>query len=67
MTTLTRKSPREFGQEVERLQDEGRWTLDEYRRLRQQVLEQYGPNSGLLDALAADADPAWRDEVLVES
>jgi PAS domain-containing protein len=64
MTTITRKTPREFGQEVEYLRESGRWSPQEYRRLRSEVVELYGRNAGILDALAAETDPEWRDQVI---
>jgi len=66
MTTQTRKTPRQFGEEVERLQQEGRWTPNEFRRLSAEITAQYGPYSGLRDALAALADPQWREQVISE-
>ncbi|WP_299427948.1 hypothetical protein [uncultured Meiothermus sp.] len=64
MTTTTRKTPREFGQEVEHLRESGRWSPQEYRRLRAEAVELFGRNSGILDALAAETDPEWRDQVI---
>lgn len=64
MTSLTRKTPRQFGEEVERLQREGRWTPEAYRQVVAEVVAQYGPDSGVHDAIAQMADPEWRDQVI---
>lgn len=62
--TLTRKTPRQFGEEVERLQAEGRWNPETYLRLVTEAVEAYGPDSGVHDAIAHAADPEWRDQVI---
>lgn len=67
MTTFVRKSPRQFGEEIERLQQQGKWTLEAYLRLWREVVELYGSNSGILDALSHNAAPEWRDRVIREA
>lgn len=64
MMALIRKTPRQFGEEVERLQGEGKWNPDQYRRLSAEAVAQYGADSGIHDALAHMVDPKWRNEVI---
>lgn len=66
MVAAKPRPPQAFGDEVDRLIAEGRWTPHEFRRISAEIVAEYGLNSGLRDALAEMADPSWHDQVIFE-